>query len=144
MSVGPIKKNEDIIRSFLLLNKKQFDIICLPIDKNKKEKTTMQFYSKKFNKLSVDEIYEILKSRQKVFLVEQGITCLDADGIDKESLHCFFVQNGVICAYLRAFAVDENTVKIGRVLTLEHKKGLGRDLMQNSICAIKNEFCCNF
>ena len=43
-------------------------------------------------------------------------------------------------AYLRAFLSDENTVTIGRVLTLEHKKGLGSQLMEKSIEEIKKHF----
>ena len=52
----------------------------------------------------------------------------------------FFVENERVIAYLRAFSSDEDTVTVGRVLTLEHKKGLGSTLMKKSIEQIEKEF----
>ena len=97
----------------------------------------MEFVSKKFCELSTTELYEIIKSRTEVFLLEQNIICQDLDDIDYDSIHCFFYENKRAIAYLRAFLSDENTVTIGRVLTLEHRKGLGRQLMEKSIEEIK-------
>ena len=51
----------------------------------------MVFCAKIFPELSGTEVYEILKSRSEVFLMEQNIVCLDADGKDYESLHCFLL-----------------------------------------------------
>ena len=95
----------------------------------------MYFYAKRFNELSPTEVYEILKARQKVFMVEQKIICVDADDIDYRSLHCFFMRNGVVEAYLRAFYDDARpaTVTIGRVLTITRGKGIGRQLMERAI-----------
>ena len=95
----------------------------------------LDFYAKLFNELSPTEVYEILKARQKVFMVEQKIICVDTDDIDYRSLHCFFMRNGVVEAYLRAF-YDESrpaTVTIGRVLTITRGKGIGRQLMERAI-----------
>ena len=100
----------------------------------------MEFVSKKFCELSTTELYEIIKSRTEVFLLEQNIICQDLDDIDYDSIHCFFYENKRAIAYLRAFLSDENTVTIGRVLTLEHRKGLGRQLMEKSIEEIKKHF----
>ena len=102
----------------------------------------MNFISKKFNELTTVELYEILKSRTEIFLLEQRIICQDLDNKDYESLHCFFVEKERVIAYLRAFCSGEGVVTIGRVLTLEHKKGLGSELMKKSIDAIKKEFDC--
>lgn len=101
----------------------------------------MNFYAKTFDELSTKEIYEILKSRMEVFLLEQNIVCLDIDGVDYDSLHVFFEENGTVMAYLRAFRY-EDSVKIGRVLTREHGKGLGRKLMENGLEEVKKHFCC--
>lgn len=100
----------------------------------------MNFEAKTFTELSVDELYEILKSRAEIFLLEQNIICQDIDDMDRESLHCFFADKNRVVAYLRAFKQDENSVKIGRVLTLEHRNGLGSKLMENSLNAIKKNF----
>ena len=51
----------------------------------------------------------------------------------------FFTSGKRVIAYLRAFMTDGG-VKIGRVLTLEHKKGLGSALMEKSIDDIKKRF----
>ena len=101
----------------------------------------MDFFAKTFPELSAKEIYEILKSRMEVFLLEQKIVCLDIDGVDYDALHIFLEENGTVLAYLRAFRY-EDCVKIGRVLTREHGKGLGRTLMEKAIPEIKKHFGC--
>ena len=103
----------------------------------------MFFLAKTFEKLTTVELYEIIKSRQQIFLLEQNIVYQDLDDVDKTSLHCFFMDDGRVTGYLRAFKVDENTVRIGRVLTLEHKKGVGTELMNKSCEKIKSYFGCN-
>ena len=85
----------------------------------------MKFIKKTFSELTVDELYEILKSRAEIFLLEQNIVCQDLDDLDRSSIHCFFAEENRAVAYLRAFSVDEDKVKIGRVLTLEHGSGRG-------------------
>ena len=101
----------------------------------------MEFFVKKFSELSVNELYEILKSRAEVFLIEQGIICQDMDDIDYKSSHYFLTDNEKIVAYLRAFECEDDlhTLSIGRVLTIEHGKGIGRELIERSLLQIKNE-----
>lgn len=110
----------------------------------------MQFHSKTFSELTADELYEIIKSRSEIFVVEQGIRYQDLDGIDKKSLHCFLTDGEKVVAYLRAFYKDEKSggVQIGRVLTTGHGAGLGRKLMEQSLAAIKEKMkpcliCCD-
>ena len=102
----------------------------------------MEFIAKRFNELTACEIYEILKSREEIFLLEQNIVCQDIDDRDKESLHCFFCEKERVIAYLRAYNIEDG-VGIGRVLTLEHKKGLGKELMLKSMDVIKEHFNCS-
>ena len=97
----------------------------------------MKLKVKKFEELTAAEIYEILKARAQVFLLEQGIICQDMDDFDYKSHHFYFLEDNGVIAYLRAFKSDDKTVKIGRVLSIEHNKGLGTELMEKTIEYIK-------
>ena len=79
----------------------------------------MYFISKKFCELSAAEVYEILKSRAEIFLLEQGIVCQDLDDVDYDSLHCFFWDGKRVTAYLRAFESlkDDGVVTVDAGLT---------------------------
>ncbi len=89
--------------------------------------------AKNFNELSSTEVYEILKARVQIFVVEQNCPYQDVDDVDYESLHIFYKSGEKITAYLRAFCKDSKTVQLGRVLTTEHGKGLGGELLKNAI-----------
>lgn len=104
----------------------------------------MNLVAKKFNELTREELYEIVKARSKIFVVEQGIRYLDMDDIDYESLHCFFMEEGHVIAYLRAFYEDDSkkVVRLGRVLTIEHGKGIGKSLWRESLKVIKEKMPC--
>ena len=93
--------------------------------------------AKKFDELSAKEIYEILKARAAIFVVEQQIVYQDMDDRDFESLHVFCEENGIVTAYLRAFEVAPDVVKMGRVLTLQHGQGLGKKLLEFGLEEIK-------
>ena len=103
----------------------------------------MEFCAKFFNELTLSELYEIVRARTEVFLMEQKIICRDFDGEDSKCLHCFLMEDGKVLAYLRAFKKDDCTVKIGRVLSVKHGEGLGRELMQQATLAIKEKLNCN-
>ena len=102
----------------------------------------MEFFAKKFNSLTNSQLYEILKARAKVFVAEQKIIYVDADDKDYNSLHCFFTEDGIVTAYLRAFSEKDGVATVGRVLTICHGKGLGRKLMEQSMPEIKRCFGC--
>ena len=53
----------------------------------------MTFFCKRFDDLSPSEVYEILKARCEVFLLEQRIICQDMDDVDYDALH-FFIKEG--------------------------------------------------
>ena len=96
---------------------------------------------KYFNELTTTELYEILKSRAEIFVVEQNCIYQDLDDKDYHSLHIFYESEGKVVAYLRAFIKDSvtNIVQIGRVLTLTHGTGLGGKLLKESISIIQKE-----
>lgn len=98
----------------------------------------MELIVKKFSELTTGELYEILKSRLEIFMLEQRIICQDLDDVDYVSSHYFFMENNRVIAYLRAFEGESKDVlMVGRVLTIEHKKGVGRELMTKTIEHIK-------
>lgn len=104
----------------------------------------MNLIAKYFNELTTPELYEILKARSEIFIMEQNIHYQDMDNIDYKSLHCFFMEDDKVIAYLRAFYQDNNkeVVKIGRVLTLKHGNGIGRELLEQSLKVIKEKMKC--
>ncbi|MBR6572209.1 MAG: GNAT family N-acetyltransferase [Clostridia bacterium] len=98
----------------------------------------MNFVAKSFEELTKEELYEILKARCEIFIVERGMRCQDMDGMDQVSRHFLLEEEGKILAYLRAFYDEaEGAVKIGRVLTITHGIGLGAKLMSGAIEDIK-------
>ena len=104
----------------------------------------MKFVAKYFSELTLSQLYEILKSRSEIFIMEQNMHCQDIDGVDHSSRHLFLEDGGRVVAYLRAFydSNDKNIVRIGRVLTTTHGIGLGAKLMNKSIEDIKANFKC--
>lgn len=99
----------------------------------------MEPKTKSFDELSPTEVYEILKVRAQIFVVEQNCAYQDIDDVDYRSLHIFCESESRVTAYLRAFYKDEQTVQIGRVLTVTHGQGLGGELLKNAIRIIKEK-----
>ena len=100
----------------------------------------MEMKSKFFAELKTRELYELLKARAEIFVVEQNCVYQDLDDRDYQSLHVFFEEDGVVTAYLRAYAKDDNTVQMGRVLTLKHGTGLGDKLLREGIALVRERF----
>ena len=71
---------------------------------------------KKFYDLSVSELFQILKLRQNVFIVDQNCIYKDIDNIDKISYHVMIFQKKLV-SYLRFYNVDSEVAIIGRVVT---------------------------
>lgn len=91
---------------------------------------------KRFPELSAAELYEILRTREAVFIVEQNCPYPEADGRDYDAVHLFFRGgDGRVKAYLRLYAKpeEEGTVQVGRVVTAERGVGLGRRILQEGI-----------
>jgi ElaA protein len=104
----------------------------------------MKFKVKKFSELGVDELYDLLKLRQEIFVVEQNCIYLDADGIDKNCLHLLGIENKKIVGYARIIPAGYTykTPSIGRVVVDEKHRGKGcaRALMNNAIKVAVEEF----
>lgn len=103
----------------------------------------MNWHIKRFEELTTIELYEILRVRAEVFVVEQTCIYQDLDEKDKKAFHLFCEEDGQITAYLRILdkGVSYPEISIGRVLTAENsrRKGLGREMMQKAICFISDE-----
>ena len=72
---------------------------------------------KSFSDLERDELYDILRFRQEIFVVEQKSWYLDADGLDQCSLHLLLLDKGTLIGYLRLTPPGEKypETSIGRV-----------------------------
>ncbi len=81
-------------------------------------------------------------SRAEIFVKEQNITYVDEENIDFDSLHFFCMDEDRAVAYLRAYQKEPGVVKVGRVLSLEHGKGLGSELMKFAISEIPQKTGC--
>ncbi|OYQ66739.1 GNAT family N-acetyltransferase [Aerococcus sp. 1KP-2016] len=99
----------------------------------------MQLISKYFDQLNTSELYEILRVRSEIFVVEQNCVYQDIDGKDQESIHIYIEEHGRILAYLRAFKRADDVVQMGRVLTRNHGLGLGGKILHDGIAVIKQE-----
>lgn len=102
----------------------------------------MKTCAKTFSELTNTELYEIMRLRQDVFVVEQSCPYFDLDGVDYRSLHVFIEDSGVITAYLRLFPRDgeEGVVQVGRVVTRERKKGYGAAILSEGLRIARERF----
>ena len=87
----------------------------------------MKFTFKHFTELTVDELYDILKLRSEIFVVEQDCVYNDLDGHDKNATHQFLKKNGEIVAYSRLLRPGSRFAdySIGRVVVKESERGTG-------------------
>ena len=53
----------------------------------------MNLIIKTFQELDTKELYEILKARASIFIMEQNINYQDMDDIDYKSIHFFYMEN---------------------------------------------------
>ena len=95
---------------------------------------TISFIAKPFSTLSTLELYDFLKLRAEVFIVEQNCPYQDCDDKDKLAIHLMGYEDDILVAYarlLREGVSYQGYCSIGRVVTstLTRKKGYGKLLM---------------
>lgn len=99
---------------------------------------------KPFEALSVNELYDILRLRSEIFVVEQNCVYLDLDGKDKVALHLFGEYDGNIVAHSRLFkpGISFDNSSIGRVVVAANyrDKKWGHELIREAISGIKDHF----
>lgn len=104
----------------------------------------LQIVTKTFYELSKQELYNLLKLRAEVFVVEQTCAYQDVDGNDAKALHVLGYKNNILIAYSRVFKPGDyfNEASIGRVLVVnnERRQKYGYDIMVASIAVIQVYF----
>lgn len=106
----------------------------------------MNIKIKHYNELSTDDLYEILRMRSEVFVIEQNCIYQDCDEKDKRAHHLLCKEDGKLVAYLRILDKDVSfkEISIGRVC-VEHKlrgKGLSREILSRAIEYIEESLKC--
>ena len=90
-----------------------------------------------FDELTPGELYDILRLRTAVFVMEQNCVFQDMDGADPKCWHLFGVQDSQIVAYCRLVpaGVKYAEPSIGRVITplVTRGTGRGRALMREAL-----------
>lgn len=94
-----------------------------------------QLHIKTFDELTTCELYELLRVRSEVFVVEQNCVYQDVDNNDQTAIHIWLTKNGKIVAMCRI--CPEGTklacTSIGRVITTKRGKGYGMLIMKIAI-----------
>ena len=100
------------------------------------------FHQKKFQELTIDELYELLRIRSEVFVVEQDCVYQDLDGDDQKSIHLWLTIANKVVALARVCPAGTHMqeISIGRVITTERGKGYGKQIMFYAIEAAKKHF----
>ena len=101
----------------------------------------MKIEVKKFKELSVEEMYQILRIRSEVFIIEQRCIYQDIDGKDEKAMHVMGKNNKEIIAYTRVLDSGDcyDFPSISRVVVKKKKRGeeRGKEIMKESIKYIK-------
>ncbi|MBR2989168.1 MAG: GNAT family N-acetyltransferase [Clostridia bacterium] len=103
----------------------------------------MEITIKKFDELTTDELYEILRLRAEVFVVEQDCVYQDLDGKDKKAYHIYLTDDGVMQAYLRVLPQGVSyplDASIGRVVVRAKKNGYGKIVVERGLKLAKEKF----
>ena len=104
----------------------------------------MQIKIKTFEELALHELYELLRLRSQVFVVEQDCVYQDIDGKDEKALHVLGYEDNKIVAYTRIFppGIYFSEAAIGRVVVREsnRKNKYGHEILKASVKAIEDHF----
>jgi ElaA protein len=98
---------------------------------------TYQWQISEFAELSNSALYDLLRLRQQVFVVEQGINYVDADGLDQRAVHMLCREDGELLAYQRCLEpgayYSESAMGRITVSAPARGRGLGRELVRRGI-----------
>ncbi len=99
-------------------------------------------HKKWFPELTTQELYELLRIRSDVFVVEQNCVYQDLDYDDQPAMHLWLTEDDKIVALCRVCPAGTHMeeVSIGRVITTVRGKGYGKQIMLAGIDAAKEHF----
>jgi len=104
----------------------------------------MQWIPRTFEELTPSELYDIMKLRQDVFIIEQECIYPDIDGYDSKALHFLGKSENELAAYARIFkpGLKCEESSIGRIVVHPgfRKQGYGKKLVQNCINYCRNNY----
>lgn len=85
----------------------------------------IQLHTIPFQELSLEQLYQLLKLRQEVFVLEQTCLYQDLDDKDQQSVHILAEDKGEIVSCARAFwkNQEEKVAQIGRMCTRMSYRG---------------------
>ena len=98
----------------------------------------LEWLTKSFDRLTVNDLYDVMQLRLAVFVVEQQCWYQDADGLDASCVHLLGrLPSGELACYLRIVppGLKYAEPSIGRVVVNSHFRGsgIGRALMTRGI-----------
>jgi ElaA protein len=105
------------------------------------DRASLKWYG--FGDLTPALLYEVLRFRQAIFVVEQHCTYPDLDGLDQRAQHLLLRADGELAGCLRLIPFpDEARVKIGRVaVTLsQRRRGFARLLMREALARCRSDY----
>lgn len=101
------------------------------------EQTDLKMIVKSFDELTLSELYQIIRGRLAVFVVEQDVPYQDLDGLDQHSRHLFLKVQDRVVGYLRVIEPGfcGESAHIGRLYVDEdfRGQGLAEQLMHKGI-----------
>ena len=101
----------------------------------------LEWTLKKFTELSNEELYQVLRLRSEVFVVEQGCNFMDMDNKDQKCDHLLGQKEGKLFAYSRIVpaGVSYDFPSIGRIVVSGDGRGagFGVELMNVSISTVE-------
>ena len=102
----------------------------------------MELWIKRFEELTVEELYSILRLRVNVFVVEQCCPYPELDDCDQQAIHVWLEDEEGIEAYLRILerGVKSEWVTIGRVIAVKRRAGLGTRILREAIRVAEERF----
>lgn len=110
--------------------------------------TDIQLHKKTFQELTTAELYELLRVRSEVFVVEQNCVYQDLDYDDQQAIHLWLTlpydkaqekahscQADKVVALARVCPAGTHMkeISIGRVITVERGKGYGKQIILHAI-----------
>jgi ElaA protein len=99
---------------------------------------------RRFEELTAGELYELVRFRQSIFVVEQASAYPDLDGLDQSAWHLLAWSERELIGYLRLTPITgpPPIIRIGRVAVSPslRRGGLGRMLMEKALIFSRERF----